>query len=117
MQVLNIWDTLECYCKTNNTCVIYFTNEKIKTADDAKKAEVWTWYEEFTETAVLDAMKTLGEWDMIPVRNVDQAIANAIAWFPSKEDCPDEYHHWVCYIMGTDGDFEWKNMDSVPSNS
>ena len=112
---INVWDTLECYCKTNDTCVIYFTNDKIKTADDAKKTAVWTWYADFMEDSVLDMIKTLGEFDMIPVKNADQAIAYASSWFPAKEDCPDDFHYWSCHVVGTDGDFEWKNVDSVPS--
>ena len=97
MNELNVWDTIEAYCKTNDTCLIYFVNDKIKTADDTKKAEVWAWYQNFADEEVLILMKTLGDWDMIPVGNVDQAIANATAWFPKKEDCPDEYHHWTCH--------------------
>ena len=117
MNELNVWDTIEAYCKTNDTCLIYFVNDKIKTADDTKKAEVWAWYSSFADEDVLILMKTLGDWDMIPVGNVDQAIANATAWFPKKEDCPDEYHHWICHVMGKDGDFEYRNVDSPPSNS
>ena len=117
MDVINIWDTVESYCKANDTCVVYFVNEKIKTAVTVKQQEVWTWYTDFAEDFVLDQMKTLGDWDMIPVKNVDQAIANATAWFPKKEDCPDEFHHWTCYVMDTTGDFAWQNVDSPPSNS
>ena len=114
---LNIWDTIEAYCKTNDTCLIYFVNDKIKTADDAKKTAVWTWYSSFAEEDVLDLMKTLGDWDIVAVTNEDQAIANATAWFPRKEDCPDEFHHWECHVMDKTGDFIWKNVDSPPSNS
>ena len=74
-----------------------------------------TYIVDFMEDSVLDMIKTLGEFDMIPVKNADQAIAYAQSWFPAKEDCPDDFHYWSCHVVGTDGDFEWKNVDSVPS--
>ena len=79
---LNIWDTIEAYCKTNNTSLIYFVNDKIKTADDAKKTAVWTWYSSFADEDVLTLMKTLGDWDIIAVTNEDQAIANVSSGDP-----------------------------------
>ena len=50
---------------------------------------------------------------------LDQAIANATAWFPPKEDCPnkDEDYYWECHVIGADGDFCWKNADAVPAKT
>ena len=111
IEVINEWDLVESYCQNNDKCVVYFRNDRIKSATDAKKAEVWAWYAEFTEDEVLDAMKTLGTWDMIVFSNPDNAIANASAWFPPKADCPDEDYYWECHVVDIDGDFVWKNVD------
>ena len=115
----NVWDMIDSYCTINNKCIIKFNNSKIASASASKQAEVWTWYANFAEDSVLDMMKTLGTWDMVIELNEDQAIANATAWFPAKEDCPnkDEDYYWECHVIGPDGDFCWKNADAVPAKS
>ena len=115
----NVWDMIDSYCTTNNKCIIKFNNSKIASASASKQAEVWTWYANFAEDSVLDMMKTLGTWDMVIELNEDQAIANATAWFPAKEDCPnkDEDYYWECHVIDATGDFCWKNADSVPAKT
>ena len=115
----NVWDMIDSYCTTNNKCIIKFNNSKIASASASKQAEVWTWYASFAEDSVLDMMKTLGTWDMVIETNQDQAISNATAWFPAKEDCPnkDEDYYWECHVIGEDGDFCWKNADAVPAKT
>ena len=115
----NTWDMIDAYCNTTGKSIIRFNNSKIAAASASKQAEVWTWYANFAEDSVLDMMKTFGTWDMIIELNEDQAIANATAWFPAKEDCPnkDEDYYWECHVIGADGDFCWKNADAVPAKS
>lgn len=111
LEVINEWELVEIYCKTQNKSVVYFRNPRIAVADAAKQQQVWDWYADFAEDQVLDAMQTLGTWDMVTFSNVDSAIANASAWFPPNEDCPDADYYWECHVIGPDGDFEWKNKD------
>ena len=115
----NVWDMIDSYCTTNSKCIIKFNNSKIASASASKQAEVWTWYANLAEDSVLDMMKTLGTWDMVIESNEDQAIANATSWFPPKESCPnkDEDYYWECHVIGADGDFCWKNADSVPAKT
>ena len=115
----NLWDMTDHYCSVTGKCIIVFDNPKIASASASKQAEVWAWYANFAEDSVLDMMKTLGTWDMIVEINEDQAIANATAWFPPKEDCPnkDEDYYWECHVIGADGDFCWKNADAVPAKT
>ena len=113
MEVINEWELVEVYCQTKNKSVVYFRNPRIATADAAKQQQVWEWYTDFAEDEVLDAMKTMGTWDMIVFDNVDMAIANAGSWFPPQEDCPDADYYWECHVIGPDGEFEWRNRDSV----
>jgi len=113
MEVINEWELVEVYCQTKNKSVVYFRNSNIAAATDAKKQQVWDWYAEFTDDEVLDAMKTMGTWDMVVFDNIDVAIANAGSWFPPLEDCPDADYFWECHVIGPDGDFEWRNRNSV----
>ena len=50
---------------------------------------------------------------MVVFDNIDVAIANAGSWFPPLEDCPDSDYFWECHVIGPDGDFEWRNRNSV----
>lgn len=111
LEVINEWELVEVYCKTKNKSVVYFRNESIKSASDTKKQQIWDWYADFAEEDVLTAMKTLGTWDMVVFDNVDVAIANAAAWFPAQQYCPDADYYWECHVIGPDGEFEWRNRD------
>ena len=113
LEVINEWELVEAYCQSKNKCVVYFRNPRIAAADATKQQQVWDWYADFAEDQVLDAMKTMGTWDMVTFDNVDAAIANAAAWFPPSEDCPDTDYYWECHVIGPDGDFEWRNRDSI----
>lgn len=113
VELINEWDLIEKYCQTQNKTLVYFRNLSIKSVDEAKREQIWKWYEEFTDDSVLDAMKTMGTWDMIVLNNVDAAIAYASSWFPPKKYCPDEDYYWECHVIGPDGDFEWKNVDPL----
>ena len=104
LEVINEWELVEAYCQSKNKCVVYFRNPRIAAADATKQQQVWDWYADFTEDQVLDAMKTMGTWDMVTFDNVDAAIANASAWFPPSEDCPDTDYYWECHVIGPDGD-------------
>ena len=112
----NVWDMIDYYCNTTGKSIIRFNNPKIAAASASKQTTVWTWYETFCDSSVIDMMKTFGVWDMILEDNEDIAIANARSWFPSKENCPskDEDYYWECHVIGKDGDFIWKNADAVP---
>ena len=115
----NLWDMTDHYCSVTGKCIIVFDNPKIASASASKQAEVWAWYANFAEDDVLDMMKTLGDWNMIIETNVDQATANATAWFPPKEDCPnkDPDYYWETHVLDNRGTFVWKNSDTHPNKT
>ena len=71
LEVINEWELVEAYCQFKNKCVVYFRNPRIVAADATKQQQVWDWYADFAEDQVLDAMKTMGTWDMVTFDNVD----------------------------------------------
>lgn len=114
-EIINEWELVETYCQTKNKSVVYFRNPRISLASETKQQQVWDWYADFAEEDVLTAMKTMGTWDMVVFDNLDVAIANASAWFPANQYCPDEDYYWECHVIGPDGDFEWRNRDLTTS--
>jgi hypothetical protein len=112
VEIINTWELIEHYCQSNGKSVILFRNEKVKLASAEKQQEIWTWYEEFTDDSILDAMKTMGTWDIAVFDNEDVATQNALAWFPAKEFCPDEDYYWECHVINEEGDFVWRNADA-----
>ena len=115
----NLWDMTDHYCSVTGKSIIVFDNSKIAAASASKQATVWAWYANFAEDDVLDMMKTFGNWNMIIETNTDQAIANATAWFPKKEDCPsqDADYYWETHVLDNTGTFVWKNSDTHPNKT
>jgi len=113
VELINTWELIDHYCQSNNKSIVLFRNEKIKLASAEKQQEVWTWYEEFADEYILEAMKGSGTWDMAVFDNEDIATTNALAWFPAKEFCPDEDYYWECHVINEEGNFVWRNADST----
>lgn len=112
---MNNWidyaDLMEFYCKTKKTSLIYFY--RLTPIPEDKKADIFAWYEEFTDDNTLDMMKATGQWDIIEVASSELAAEQASEWFPSEENCPDADYYWRCYVMDEKGDFIWWNANTT----
>lgn len=115
LEVINEWELIDHYCQSKRKSVVYFKNDLIKSAAADKQQEIWDWYAEFIDEYVLDAMKTMGTWDMVVFDNEDVATQNALSWFPTKEQCPDPDYYWECHVINQDGNFVWKNISVPPT--
>ena len=112
VEIINTWELIDHYCQSQNKSVVLFKNDNIKSVSEEKRAEIWEWYSEFIDEDVLEAMKTMGTWDMAVYNNEDVATQNALSWFPAKEFCPDEDYYWECHVINENGEFVWKNADA-----
>ena len=94
MEVINEWELVEVYCQTKNKSVVYFRNQILLLLLMQRSSKFGIGMQSSLMMKSLDAMKTMGTWDMVTFDNIDVAIANAGSWFPPLEDCPDSDYFW-----------------------
>ena len=77
MEVINEWELVEVYCRLKINASFILEILVLLQQMIQSNSKFGDWYADFTEDQVLDAMKTMGTWDMVTFDNVDAAIANA----------------------------------------
>lgn len=106
---LQLNDLIASYAQRYQCVLVYFDLTRYNALDDAKKATVNAFYQDFIDDYVLDIMKQ-GIFNTIRFEDETIATLNAGSWFPAPNYCPDEDHYIHAYVVDAYGDIIWENV-------